>query len=115
MAHYAILDENNIVTEVLTGVDESETIEGKTPEVWYGELKGKVCKRTGKHDGYRKNYAGAGDTYDETRDAFIRPKPFPSWVLNEETCKWEAPVAMPNDGNPYIWNEETQTWDEING
>ena len=115
MAYYAFIDENNIVTEVLTGADESITIEGKSPEVWYGEQKGEVCKRTGKYDGYRKNFAGVGYTYDETRDAFIPPKPFPSWVLNEETCNWEAPVAMPNDGNPYSWNEDTQTWDEING
>jgi len=62
----------------------------------------------------RKNYAGIGYSYDQARDAFIPPKPFPSWVLNETTCLWDAPVAMPDDGNEYQWNEDTQTWDEIN-
>ena len=61
----------------------------------------------------RKNYAGIGYTYDATNDAFIEPKPFDSWVLNEETFRWEAPVEHPDDGNTYIWNEETQTWDEV--
>ena len=61
---------------------------------------------------FRKNYAGIGHTYDETRDAFIPPKPYPSWTLNESTCNWEAPVAKPDDGKPYIWNESTQNWVE---
>jgi len=61
----------------------------------------------------RKNYAGIGFTYDETRDAFIPPKPYPSWVLNEDTCLWDAPVAHPDDGNMYQWNEETQSWDQV--
>jgi len=59
----------------------------------------------------RKNYAGIGFSYDSTRDAFIPPKPYPSWTLNEDTCLWECPVAYPTDGNIYIWNEETQAWD----
>ena len=62
---------------------------------------------------FRKNYAGKGWKYDQTRDAFIEPKPFVSWTLNEETCKWEAPVAKPDDGQIYIWNEENQTWDFV--
>ena len=62
---------------------------------------------------FRKNYAGIGYTYDEERDAFITPKPFPSWTLNEDTCYWEAPVAYPDDGKKYEWNEETTNWDEI--
>ena len=62
---------------------------------------------------FRKNYAGIGYTYDEERDAFITPKPFPSWTLNEDTCYWEAPVAYPDDGKKYEWNEETTSWDEI--
>lgn len=67
-----------------------------------------------KEDGsIRKNYAGIGYTYDETRDAFIAPKQYPSWTLNEDTCQWEYPVAYPDDGNMYNWNEETQTWDEV--
>jgi len=61
----------------------------------------------------RKNYAGIGYVYDKPRDAFYAPQPYPSWTLNEETCLWEAPVAYPDDGNNYEWNEETQTWDEI--
>lgn len=67
-----------------------------------------------KEDGsIRKNYAGIGYTYDETRDAFIAPKQYPSWTLNEDTCKWECPVAHPDDGNSYNWNEEDQRWDEV--
>jgi hypothetical protein len=62
---------------------------------------------------FRKNYAGIGCTYDETRDAFIPPQPFNSWTLNEDTCLWEAPVAYPNDGKYYNWNEETTSWDEV--
>ena len=61
----------------------------------------------------RKNYAGIGYSYDETRDAFIPPQPYPSWTLNETTCLWDAPVAYPDDGEMYQWNEETQTWDQI--
>lgn len=61
----------------------------------------------------RKNYAGIGFSYDSTKDAFIPPQPYPSWTLNEDTCLWECPVAHPNDGNMYIWNETDQQWDEI--
>ena len=111
MAHYAFLDENNVVTEVITGIDETELIEGLDTETWYGNFRGKVCKRTSYNGNYRKNYAGAGYTYDEDRDAFISPKPFDSWVLDEETCVWGAPVAYPTDGKEYNWNEETLTWD----
>jgi len=64
---------------------------------------------------FRKNHAGIGYTYDETRDAFISKKPFNSWVLNEQTCNWEAPVARPDDNNIYSWNENTKTWELING
>ena len=60
---------------------------------------------------FRKNYAAKGDTYDEDRDAFITPKPYPSWILNDDTCNWEPPVAMPDDGQRYVWNEETVSWD----
>jgi hypothetical protein len=113
MAHYAFLDENNIVTEVIPGIDETELIDGKAPEVWYGEFRGQHCVRTSYNGNIRKNYAGIGYTYDEERDAFIAPQPFASWTLNEDTCRWEAPVAAPTDGKDYIWNEETQTWDEV--
>ena len=114
MAHYAFLDENNIVTEVIVGIDETELIEGLDPEIWYGNFRGQVCKRTSYNKNIRKNYAGIGYSYDEGRDAFIAPKPFPSWILNEETCIWESPIPMPTDDKIYTWNESTQNWEEVN-
>jgi hypothetical protein len=111
MAHYAFLDENNIVTEVITGIDETELIEGLDTETWYGNFRGQVCKRTSYNGNIRKNYAGAGFTYDYERDAFIAPKPFESWLLNEETCRWEAPTPYPDDGFTYEWNEEELAWE----
>ena len=118
MAHYAFLDENNTVTEVIVGKDEGE--QGIDWEQHYGSFRGQVCKRTsyntraGIHlsggTPFRKNYAGIGYTFDEARDAFIPPKPFASWVLNEDTCLWEAPVAMPTDGGFYNWDEEAGNW-----
>jgi hypothetical protein len=113
MAHYAFLDENNIVTEVITGVDETELIEGLDPETWYGNFRSQVCKRTSYNGNIRKNYAGIGFTYDEERDAFIGSKPFESWVLNEDTCKWKAPVAYPTDNKVYEWDETTLSWVEV--
>ena len=113
MAHYAFLDENNIVTEVITGIDETELIEGLDTETWYGNFRGLTCKRTSYHGNIRKNYAGIGYTYDSTRDAFIAPKPFSSWVLNEETCIWESPTPMPTDDKIYSWNESAQKWEEV--
>jgi hypothetical protein len=113
MAHYAFLDENNIVTEVITGIDETELIEGLDTETWYGNFRGQVCKRTSYNGNIRKNYAGLGYSYNETLDAFVPPKPFDSWTLNEETCLWQAPVAYPTDGFTHNWNEESLTWDLI--
>jgi len=113
MAHYAFLDENNIVTEVIVGIDETELIEGLDPETWYGEFRGQTCKRTSYNNNIRFNYAGIGFTYDPDRDAFIPPKPFESWVLNEDTCRWEAPVAYPDDGNEYTWDEDSVSWIEV--
>lgn len=121
MAHYAFLNMQNIVTEVIVGKGETD---GPTNwEMHYGNFREQVCKRTsyntrgGVHINggtpFRKNYAGIGYTYDETRDAFIPPKPFDSWVLNEDSCLWEAPVAMPDDNQMYTWNEETTSWDLI--
>jgi hypothetical protein len=116
MAHYAFLDENNIVTEVIVGKDEGE--DDIDWEAQYGEFRGQVCKRTsyntsgGQHPNdnpFRKNYAGIGYFYDQQRDAFIPPKPYASWVLNEETCLWEAPVIKPTD-RLYVWNEESLSW-----
>jgi hypothetical protein len=88
MAHYAFLDDNNIVTEVIVGIDETELIEGLDPETWYGNFRGQVCKRTSYNGKYRKNYAGLGSTYDAERDAFIPPKPSRDATFNEETCQW---------------------------
>ena len=113
MAHYAFLNENNIVTEVIVGIDETELIEGLEPEIWYGNFRNQSCKRTSYNGNIRKNYAGIGFTYDEFRDAFIAPKPFESWLLNEESCNWFPPVDMPADGKSYYWDESTLSWLEI--
>jgi hypothetical protein len=111
MAHYAFLDSDNIVTEVITGIDETELIEGLDTETWYGNFRGQVCKRTSYNGNYRKNYAGQGYSYDTERDAFIPPKPFDSWLLNESTCLWESPVPYPTDGFTYYWNEVDTDWE----
>lgn len=111
MAHYAFLNNENMVTDVIVGIDETELIEGLDPETWYGNFRGQVCKRTSYNGNIRKNYAGIGYTYDSGRDAFIPPKPLDSWVLDEDSCSWEPPVPYPTDGAAYTWNEETTTWD----
>ena len=89
MAHYTFLDNNNIVTEVIVGIDETELIESLLPEEWYGNFREQRCVRTSYNGNIRKNYAGIGYTYDEQRDAFIPPKPEGEWSLNEDTCQWE--------------------------
>lgn len=119
MAHYAFLDANNVVTEVIPGKDEGE--DGIDWEQYYGEFRGQVCKRTsyntvgGVHSSggtpFRKNYAGIGYTYDAQRDAFIPPKPFASWVLDEDTCQWNAPSPYPIDSQRYVWNEMSLAWE----
>jgi len=121
MAHYAFLDENNIVTEVIVGKNENE--DNIDWEVQYGNFRGQSCKQTsyntqgGVHSlggtPLRKNYAGIGYIYDAIRDAFIPPKPFNSWILNEDTCLYQAPVSQPDDGKIYQWDEETLSWKEI--
>lgn len=111
MAHYAFLDENNIVTEVIVGKDETDLTHDW--EVFYGEIRQQICKRTSYNNNYRKNYAGIGFFYDAKRDAFIEPKPYPSWILNENNCRWNAPIPMPTDGKFYAWDEATQTWIEV--
>ena len=114
MAHYAFLDENNIVTEVIVGRHEYEVVDGISDwETHYGEFRGQVCKRTSYNGNYRKNYAGIGYTYDAARDAFIGPKPFNSWVLDEATCRWQAPTPRPDDDGIYTWNESTLSWVEV--
>ena len=91
MAYYAFLDNNNIVTEVIKGIDETETIEGLDTETWYGNFRGQTCKRTSYNRNIRKNYASVGDTYDELRDAFIAPEPDEATGFDEETCSWIVP------------------------
>ena len=124
MAHFAKLGVGNIVETVHVVSNDVATTEQagmdflnnlyNTRDVWKQtsyNTSGGVHKFGGTP--FRKNYAGKGWKYDQTRDAFIEPKPFVSWTLNEETCLWEAPVAKPDDGQIYIWNEENQTWDFV--
>jgi hypothetical protein len=129
MAHWAELDSNNIVTRVLVGDNNDpagdegyqwliDNLGGTWVKTSYNAVAGKRRNpETGEmteEPGFRKNYAGIGYTYDAQRDAFIPPKPFNSWVLNEETCIWDAPVAYPeDDGKFYTWNEENLAWDEV--
>lgn len=123
MAHYAILDNNNIVTQVIVGKDESDIVldENGGPidwEVYYGGKRTSYNTMAGVHIGggvpFRKNYAGIGFTYDSVRDAFIPPKPANSWILNEDTCQYEPPIPYPTDGKMYSWNEEELKWEEFN-
>lgn len=113
MAHYAFLDENNIVTEVIVGIDETELIEGKDPETWYSEFRGQRAVRTSYNANIRKNYAGIGFVYDAALDAFIPPQPYSSWTLDEELAQWQPPTPRPTDGLDYYWNEESQSWNLI--
>ena len=112
MAHFAKLGvgniieavhvvSNNIATSEQAGIDFLNNLYNSR-DAW---------KQTSYNGNIRKNYAAVGYTYDQTRDAFIAPKPYASWILNEETCQWEAPVAYPDDGEKYVWNESTTTWD----
>ncbi len=136
MAHYAFLTDN-IVTEVIVGIDETELIEQLHPEIWYGNFRNQVCKRTSyntiggiyynngspsedQSKAFRKNYAGIGYTYDEERDAFIPQKSYSSWTLDEFSCLWIPPIPYPNitnipqyfkEYNIYIWNEINYYWE----
>ena len=121
MAHFAKLNEKNVVTDVLI-VNNIEMLaaDGSESEVmgvaflirWSGGYSN--WKQTSYNGKIRKNYAGIGFTYDAQRDAFIPPQPFLSWVLNEDTCLWDAPTPMPTDGQPYQWDEPTTSWVLIN-
>jgi hypothetical protein len=95
MAHYAFLDNKNIVTEVIVGIDETELIEGLNPEIWYGNFRGQTCKRTSYNGKIRKNFAGIGYKYDSKKDAFIAPKPSNSIGFDEENCQWIVPDETP--------------------
>ena len=120
MAHFCKLDENNIVTQVVV-VDNKDTADASGVEKEHigaahlEKVLGGTWKQTSYNGNMRKNYAGIGYTYDAQRDAFIPPKPFNSWVLNESTAQWEAPTPMPIDGKMYSWDEATTNWVEING
>jgi hypothetical protein len=129
MAHYAFLDENNIVTEVIVGKNEGNF----NWEQQYASFRGQACKRTSyntrggiyydpetnepaidQSKSFRKNYAGVGYFYDEEKDAFIPPKLFESWILNEQTCLWEPPIPKPEDTSKlYRWDEEQKNWVEV--
>ena len=142
MAHYAFLNEDNVVTEIIVGLNENETqidvdgtVIGGSAEAWetyYGNVRNQNCKRTSvnakfgkkidpetrlpvepEEVGFRKNYAQIDGTYNAELDAFLNPKPFPSWILNEENCRWEAPIRNPQLDNPAIdhhWDEDVQNW-----
>lgn len=115
MAHFAQIDENNTVIQVIV-VDNKELLDasGQESEIkgieFCQNLFGGVWKQTSYNGNFRKNFAGVGYIYDDQRDAFIEPKPFPSWVLNENTCKWESAVPKPDDGQPYFWSEKQMCW-----
>lgn len=128
MAHYAFINENNLVVQVIVGKDESNF----DWENYYSMQIGMMCKRTSyntrggiyyipgtdtpdpdQSKSFRKNYAGIGYSYDSNKDAFIPPKPFESWVLNESSCLWESPIPYPDDGKKYAWDELQTKWVEV--
>lgn len=110
MAHYAFLDENNIVTQVIVGVDETDLIDGKMPEEWYENIFGQKCLRTSYNNNIRGNFAGIGMIYNEELDAFLYPKPSENWVL-DDNYQWVPPTPYPgNENEIYGWDEETQSW-----
>lgn len=120
MAHFAQIDQNNIVLQVIVvanaAIDDlpfpdSEPVGIAFCQSLYGVNTN--WKQTSYNGNFRKNYAGIGYIYDATLDAFIPPKPYPSWLLNTQTCQWESPIPYPNDGNYYRWNEQSQSWDLI--
>ena len=105
MSHFAKINNSNIVTEII--VAEQDFINSGAVGDSF------LWVQTSYNKNFRKNYAAVGFTYDKTRDAFIPPKTYPSWTLNETSCEWEAPVAYPSDGEEHQWNETDQTWDEV--
>lgn len=110
MAHYAFLDSNNIVTQVIVGKDENELLDGLTPEEWYSNFSGQRCVRTSYNGNIRKQYAGIGYYYDESADVFVQPQPFLSWSL-DSNHDWQPPVEKPY--GDYFWNEDELAWVEI--
>ena len=110
MAHYAFLDDNNVVTEVIVGRNEDEVVDGISDwEAYYGGLLGQRCVRTSYNNNIRKQYAGIGFFYNSVADIFISPKPFPSWSL-DSNYDWQPPTPRPLNDGIWGWNEETQEW-----
>lgn len=109
MAHYAYLDDNNIVVAVIVGKDETELINGLDPEIYYAQGTPYTVKRTSYNNKIRKQYAAIGYSYDPNADVFIACQPYPSWIL-DDNYDWQAPIPYPNDGLMYNWNEEIQDW-----
>ena len=105
MAHFAKINNSNVVTEIIVA-EQNFINSGLVGDSF-------LWVQTSYNNNFRKNFGGIGMTYDKTRDAFIPPKVYASWILNESTCRWEAPVAEPDDGKPYHWNEATTNWVEI--
>jgi hypothetical protein len=105
MSHFAEIDNDNIVQRVI--VAEQDFINSGAVGDSF------LWVQTSYNNNFRKNYAGIGYTYDQTRDAFIPPQPFPSWLLDEDTCRWDAPIPRPDDGKTYEWDEDTTSWKEI--
>lgn len=118
MAHFAELDNNNMVLRVIV-IDNKDIIDENSQEseevgtMFCQNLLGGIWKQTSYNGNIRKNYAGIGYKYDEERDAFIPPKPFNRWVLNEDTCRWESPIPYPNDDKRYVWNDNKGVWEEL--
>ena len=108
MAHYAFLNENNVVTEVITGIDETELIEGLDTETWYGNFRNQTCKRTSYNGNIRKQYAAIGYSYDSVNDVFIAPQPFASWLL-DLNFDWQPPTPRPKEGF-WNWDEDSLSW-----
>jgi hypothetical protein len=107
MAYYAFLDENNIVVDVIVGIDSTETIDNLSAEEWYSNFRGQVCKETSIDGEFRKQYAGIGYSYDPDKDIFISPHLFPSWSL-DSNCDWQPPVPQPDDN--CFWDEQSLSW-----
>jgi hypothetical protein len=117
MAHFAELNENNIVQKVIV-IDNKDCLDANGVEseevgaAFCHNLFGGIWKQTSYNANFRKNYAGIGYTYDSSKDAFISPKPFDTWIFNEETCQWDPPTSPPVDGKFYIWNNNKGEWEE---
>lgn len=112
MAYYAFIDENNIVVDVIVGIDSTETIEGLAPEQWYSNFRGQTCKETSITGKFRKQYAGIGYTYNPDKDTFVSPRLFESWFLDENE-DWQPPIPQPNE--ECFWDEGNLNWVGVNG